>query len=83
VEPKGSLSCLQQLDESSLHIPYFPNIYYIIFPFTPKSFELSLSGYLAKILYTFLFPPIHATRLIHLILLDIITLTIFGKVYKL
>jgi len=41
------------------------------------------SGFPTKILYTFLIPPMHATCHTHLILIDLVTLIIFGDVYKL
>jgi hypothetical protein len=41
------------------------------------------SGFLTKILYTFLISPMHTTCLAQLILLDLIIVTIFGKIYKL
>jgi hypothetical protein len=40
-------------------------------------------GFLTKTLYTPFFFPIRSTRLVHLILLDLINLTIFGEHYKL
>jgi hypothetical protein len=41
------------------------------------------SGFPTKILYTFLISPIRATCHTHFILLDLITLRIFGEAYKL
>jgi hypothetical protein len=44
---------------------------------------LLLSGFPTKILYAFLISPMRATDPTHLILFDLITLIIFGEVYKL
>jgi hypothetical protein len=41
------------------------------------------SGFTAQTLYAFLISPMHATCPTHLILLYLITLTIYGEVYKL
>jgi len=90
MECKASLSCLQEPatglnpepDESSPHhtFPsYFPKIHSnTILPSTPPSF--SASGFLIKILYTLLISLMCATYPAHLILLDFITLIIFGEV---
>jgi len=40
-------------------------------------------GFLTKILYAFITSPMYATYLTHLILFDLITLTICGEAYKL
>jgi len=45
--------------------------------------SLGLSGFPTKILYAFLIYPIRATRPAHPILLDFITLIIYGEAYKL
>jgi hypothetical protein len=41
------------------------------------------SGFPAKILYAFLFAPIHATFPAHVMLLDLVILIILGEEYKL
>jgi hypothetical protein len=54
----------------------------IIFTFTPRSYEWYFPfRFSTKILYAFLISPMHATCPTHLVLLDWITLIIFGKVH--
>jgi len=64
--------------------PYSPKIHSnIILPSMPRSLSgLFPSGFLTKILYAFLISPMHMTCSTHLILLDLITLMIFGEMYK-
>jgi hypothetical protein len=50
---------------------------------TSISFYRFLSfGFTTKLLYAFLFALMRATRLVHLILLDLIILIIFGEKYE-
>jgi hypothetical protein len=85
-EPESSLPCSQVPILSQMHpihnSPlYFPRIHFnIIHSSTPRTYELSLP---TKILYVFHIPPAHATCSLHLLLLDVITLIIFGESYKL
>jgi len=75
---------LSQLDP--VHTPtfHFLNIHLnIILPSMPGSPKWSfLPGFFTKTLYTPLLSPIRATCLIHLIILDLITRTIFGEQYR-
>jgi hypothetical protein len=57
---------------------------HVIFPSTPKYSEWFIpSDFMTKILYAFLIFPIRATCPAHLTRLDLITLVIVGKAYKL
>jgi len=93
MDPKGSLPCSQQ----SASGPYPKPIQFTpSHPVSPRSslilsfhlfqslpLGLFPSGFRTKNLYAFLISPIRATRYTHLILLDSLTLIIFGEAHKL
>ena len=92
MEPEGSLPHSQvpatcpypEVARSSLypHIPLHGDLTFILTS-TPVSSKWSLSsGFPTKILYTPHPSPIRATCPAHLILLDFVTRTILGKVYR-
>jgi hypothetical protein len=92
MEPEDSLPCSQQpatcsyyqSDDSS---PQYPNLHLtsilILLPIYVQVFRLvfSLQVFPTKILYAFFTSPMRAPCLVHLILLDFITLINFIEVY--
>jgi hypothetical protein len=92
--PEASLPCSQdpttgpfpsQMNPVHTLPSYFPKIHSnIIFPSAPRSSKWSLPfRFPTKTLYAYLICTIRATCPAHLILLDVITLIIFGEAYKL
>jgi hypothetical protein len=64
--------------------PYFPKIHFnfVLHPCLGLQSGIFPSGCATKILYVFLISPMHATCPSHLVLLDLITLIIFGEDYN-
>jgi hypothetical protein len=69
--------------------PHFPNLFpkihsNIFFLSTPRSSGYFFSGFLNSLYaYICLISPVHATFPVHIVLLDLITVVIFGGAYKL
>jgi hypothetical protein len=76
---------LSQINPVNLAPSYFSKIYFniILPPTSSLPSGLFPFGFLAKILYTFLFSFLRATCPAHFILIDCIILIIFGEEYKL
>jgi hypothetical protein len=76
---------LSQLNPIYIHTPHFLKIHFnIIQPSTPVFHMLSLpSGIPNKILYPFIISLLACYMSCHLIVLDLITVIIFGEQYKL
>ena len=74
---------LSQLDPVHSLNSHFPKIHLNIIPHLRLSLPSGLfpSSFLTKTLYTLLLSPIRATYPAHLILLDLITRTVFGEQY--
>jgi len=69
---------LSQMHPLHIFTPYLPKFHFnIIFPSTTRSSERFSDNF-----YVFLISLVHATCPTYLILLDLITLIIFGEVYS-
>jgi hypothetical protein len=96
MEPEGSISCPQEPSTGPYPEPYQSNPLHSIPSYISKIHfnivhplrfglpsVLFQSGFPTNVLHAFLFSPIRATCSAHLILLDLLIVTILGEEYKL